>query len=328
MESLLKGMIQPNHAKRLTALQSYHHYALSPAPSPAITTPPFVRSAASMSHMSSKDANRNKIKKEKKAKERVDPQPQAASSSDDKALVQSITETVAGPVLESSVQNKPTIRRVEAVSKPSPPKEKQYPEGIKSSTSPLQDITSFRLNTEDTAREWSSSISKASRSFRLYHIITVPRERMPVSVSADQMGKPCCCRASIRANSVLLAAVAGPAKEANITVRRHYHRKPSEHVPEYDQVVSEIAVQFTKEPEGKLEHSTASTIVRMKSIAELKRVTSREVVLGKMEVNASQPVSAADARFVCECFFLHARTEADEFLKQLRFDEQAKSKRP
>ncbi len=65
MEDLLKGMIQPNHAVRLSASEAHHHPALSPPPTPAITTPPFVRSAASMPKMSDKDAARRKERRDR-----------------------------------------------------------------------------------------------------------------------------------------------------------------------------------------------------------------------------------------------------------------------
>jgi hypothetical protein len=144
MEILLKGMIQPNHAKRLTASKVYHHYALSPAASPGITTPPFVRSAASMSHMSSKDANRNKAKKEKKAKDRLDARPEPASSAADKPMDQTLTEAVVDPVTAAPAQSARTIRRIEVAN--NTPKETKPLEVTKPNASPLQESTSSRLN--------------------------------------------------------------------------------------------------------------------------------------------------------------------------------------
>nr|XP_019003885.1 CAMK/CAMKL protein kinase [Kwoniella mangroviensis CBS 8507]OCF67346.1 CAMK/CAMKL protein kinase [Kwoniella mangroviensis CBS 8507] len=47
LENLLRHMIQPDPAYRMTAMQAYHHPALQPAPPSVIITPHFVRAAAS-----------------------------------------------------------------------------------------------------------------------------------------------------------------------------------------------------------------------------------------------------------------------------------------
>jgi protein-serine/threonine kinase len=47
MEHLLKAMISPDPTARISALQTYHHPALQPQAPSIITTPHFVRTAAS-----------------------------------------------------------------------------------------------------------------------------------------------------------------------------------------------------------------------------------------------------------------------------------------
>ncbi|WVQ65424.1 uncharacterized protein L199_003600 [Kwoniella botswanensis] len=47
LENLLRHMIQPDPAYRISAVQAYHHPALQPAPPSVIITPHFVRAAAS-----------------------------------------------------------------------------------------------------------------------------------------------------------------------------------------------------------------------------------------------------------------------------------------
>lgn len=63
MESLLKGMVQPAHAKRLTASQATHHRALAVSPPTDIPTPPFVRTAASYPKEPVKDAKKRRARK-------------------------------------------------------------------------------------------------------------------------------------------------------------------------------------------------------------------------------------------------------------------------
>jgi hypothetical protein len=115
--------------------------------------------------------------------------------------------------------------------------------------------------------------------------------------------------------------------QVNITVRKQHHRKPSQHVPDHAQADPEgPAEATTKITEAKTEQPTASTIVRMKSIAELKRVSSREVILGMMDAKASRPVSASEARSFGKCFSAPSyETRPNDFRTKPKTRESARS---
>jgi len=104
MQQLLRAMICPDSAYRISAMQAYHHPALQPDADP-ILTPHFVRAAAEYipppplpqkRTAVSDERNRRAKKKEKSNKENRAPTP---------ALGESIRQHTSMPMLRAEVKN-------------------------------------------------------------------------------------------------------------------------------------------------------------------------------------------------------------------------------